>query len=630
MTVVALTSGSSNWVVPAGVTAVSVLVVAGGGGGGALGGGGGGGGYVYNANYAVTPLANIPYTVGAGGASKANGANSMFGTLSATGGGSGGSNPSGQRNGGNGGSGGGGGSSSGGAGNGGNATAGQGSNGGNGTTSANAGCGGGGGATSPGVNGTTTTGGGGGDGIYFGNIFGDSYGASGWFCGGGGGATYAGGTPGLGKHGGANGVTDANGLNATPNTGGGGGGGGFNLNGGTGGSGIILIFYSNEQHETVTDNAQIGLDINQSFSQGFAFKVNAKLGLELNQSAYKAIPGYGPAKALFSEPLEIQQISLTFDQLGNPLVFYRVGANTLKLYWYDPVLQQNVTTVLASGTDPQAGFDFPQDTGQDFTDALIFYVRNDTVYMRVQRDRFSIEYECPASQPGIRLVSNGLRVDNRYQAVYEYLADDYVPPIVPVPDIPVLGDNYYLHNWGSCLISNHFIDVVSQPFKLGFKVRDAFYPRGPTQYMFGSDDRRQLYCVIGSGSITIYRGYRWGAAQIIVPDGDFNGEWEFEFFGLNGDVVIKKDGAVLFDGFLVRPQPNKARPTNIVFAGSETVPDAECVTLRGAVYDCWVEQDGTRIDWPVRTKGNAVQPSFPPGTDMLIKNHRQQNWIRRG
>lgn len=129
---------------------------------------------------------------------------------------------------------------------------------------------------------------------------------------------------------------------------------------------------------------------------------------------------WGVSESLFNEPLPIEQISLTFDQLGRPLVFYRVGEDTLKLYWYDPVAQQNTLTIFGQGIDPLASFDFPQDTGQSFTDALLFYVRDNRIYMRVQRDRYAIEYSASDVIPGVRLRSAGLRVDNRFQVEYTF------------------------------------------------------------------------------------------------------------------------------------------------------------------------------------------------------------------
>ena len=106
-------TSSGTFSVPAGVTAVNVLVVAGGGGGGAgASGGGGAGGLIYRPGFPVTPGGTITVTVGCGGPAAAihwpgpntggSGQDSVFGTLTAKGGGYG----SGDTGGGQGGSGG--------------------------------------------------------------------------------------------------------------------------------------------------------------------------------------------------------------------------------------------------------------------------------------------------------------------------------------------------------------------------------------------------------------------------------------------------------------------------------------------------------------------------------------------
>lgn len=102
---------------------------------------------------------------------------------------------------------------------------------------------------------------------------------------------------------------------------------------------------------------------------------------------------------LFDEPLLIEQISATFDQLGRPMVFYRTNGNVLKLWWFDSQIGQTTTTILGYGTDPTATFDFPININKDFTDALLHYVRKNKLYMRVQRDRFAIEYPVHPNQP---------------------------------------------------------------------------------------------------------------------------------------------------------------------------------------------------------------------------------------
>jgi hypothetical protein len=78
-------TGSTTWTVPAGVTAVNVLVVGGGGGGGSrAAGGGGGGGFAETTNYLVTAGNIHAITVGAGGpgAASSSAGNGSAGTAS--------------------------------------------------------------------------------------------------------------------------------------------------------------------------------------------------------------------------------------------------------------------------------------------------------------------------------------------------------------------------------------------------------------------------------------------------------------------------------------------------------------------------------------------------------------------
>jgi uncharacterized protein YjdB len=262
-------TANGTFTVPSGFNRnVEVLVVAGGGGGGSnMGGGGGGGGVVYQNNFSVTP-GTMAVTVGLGGSGApsgasmprgSNGGNSTFGSITAIGGGGGASSylnanaPAG-----NGGSGGGGvGCINTYAGLG---TAGQGFNG-----SGGSGCyypGGGGGAggagsANPGNGGPGILnsilgtayywGGGGGGSGYSGN------GGNGGIGGGGGGAVGAT-TGGAGLNNGSPGgggaignFPNTPGGNAGANTGGGGGGGSHydaNNFGGNGGSGVVIIKYT--------------------------------------------------------------------------------------------------------------------------------------------------------------------------------------------------------------------------------------------------------------------------------------------------------------------------------------------------------------------------------------------------
>ena len=245
------------------VNEVEYLVVGGGAGGGTQSGGGGGaGGYRTAANFAVAPGVALTVTVGSGGAGTPTGGNgdrpagssgspSVFSTITSLGGGGGGCYRGGVGLAGNSGSSGGGGGVGGAAGAaGGSGTAGQGFAGGaggpdNGSNQDVGGGGGGAGATGVSYNDANTAIRGNGGAGSTSSISGTSV----TYAGGGGGGTYGGPRAGEGGAGGGgaggNSTGDVTASNGTTNSGGGGGGGWeFNNVGGTGGSGIVIIRYS--------------------------------------------------------------------------------------------------------------------------------------------------------------------------------------------------------------------------------------------------------------------------------------------------------------------------------------------------------------------------------------------------
>lgn len=124
-------------------------------------------------------------------------------------------------------------------------------------------------------------------------------------------------------------------------------------------------------------------------------------------------------KQLFIDAGSIEELCLTFDQLGNPIVFYRLGTD-IKIYWFNPLIEQYELKNLAVGDNISCNFDVQDDVGVNYSDAMVFYVRGDKIYMRVQRDRFETEYLTPITDSNLNIKSCGMRVDNRFQVVYRY------------------------------------------------------------------------------------------------------------------------------------------------------------------------------------------------------------------
>jgi hypothetical protein len=256
---------------------VRSLIVGGGGGGGRrLGGGGGGGGIATQLDVLVSGEI-YSVTVGSGGAGSTDdylrgsvGVSSQFlisNAITAFGGGGGGSFGQGPTTSPGGSGGGGSDGETGIASTFGGLAGSQGQNGGNGGPGNNPYvAGGGGGFSQVGEASTSSKAGDGGAGYNGTDLFTTSFGQSGWFSGGGGGGWWGSGVPGptrasIGGQGGGGFGTAAVGTNSqtagpgSANTGGGGGGGGWTnsvgITGGNGGSGVVILRYSNEYTATI-------------------------------------------------------------------------------------------------------------------------------------------------------------------------------------------------------------------------------------------------------------------------------------------------------------------------------------------------------------------------------------------
>lgn len=121
---------------------------------------------------------------------------------------------------------------------------------------------------------------------------------------------------------------------------------------------------------------------------------------------------------------EIADIGLTFDQLGQVVIIYKLTTSSmLKLYWFDSVIPGFTTSDIVNGSSPRACTDYLSNTSNPNSDAMIFYVDStDTLRYRIQRDRYTVEYSPGISFPGLKLDTVGIRTDNRLQVLYKYLS----------------------------------------------------------------------------------------------------------------------------------------------------------------------------------------------------------------
>lgn len=90
----------------------------------------------------------------------------------------------------------------------------------------------------------------------------------------------------------------------------------------------------------------------------------------------------------------ITEISLAFDQNMHPFIAF-VAAGVAQFYWYDATVPAYKFTELPEGsTSPKCTLDDkrPMGTLTAESDILVGYILEDTLYIRMQRDRYDTQY----------------------------------------------------------------------------------------------------------------------------------------------------------------------------------------------------------------------------------------------
>lgn len=145
------------------------------------------------------------------------------------------------------------------------------------------------------------------------------------------------------------------------------------------------------------------------------------------------LDGHG---ALFSDTA-ITQISLTFDQAGKPFVAYAAGG-MVKIWWFDPIAGDNVTTEIATGDQPFAHLDERRPELVSISDVIIVYRSAGALRYRKQRDRFLVEHSTPISSASqLSIQAFGMSTGGRLQVKYSakgFVSNETAPPPEPTID----------------------------------------------------------------------------------------------------------------------------------------------------------------------------------------------------
>lgn len=161
------------------------------------------------------------------------------------------------------------------------------------------------------------------------------------------------------------------------------------------------------------NNVTIGPKGTSDISEGLTFKFWALYAIgndliieDIDQSSTSVI---------LIEPSGFKNVSLAFDQNANDTYAYITGTGELKLRWFDASLSGYTTDSFGQAQSLTLTLDMKYYTDGGDSDILMFYIRDNAIYFRVQREKYEVEHATPVTSGANKLFDSGMRKDYRFQ-----------------------------------------------------------------------------------------------------------------------------------------------------------------------------------------------------------------------
>jgi hypothetical protein len=126
-------------------------------------------------------------------------------------------------------------------------------------------------------------------------------------------------------------------------------------------------------------------------------------------------------------------VSLAFDQNARPFIGYVTAAGTAFYYWFNTLTNQFTTTQLPTSAKYDRIFSAVDDLrpiNLAASDIILLYVRGSTIFMRVQRDRFGVEYTL-GTVPWGKMVQAFMNIKFRFQLAFQAVQVGKDAPVPP-------------------------------------------------------------------------------------------------------------------------------------------------------------------------------------------------------
>lgn len=106
-----------------------------------------------------------------------------------------------------------------------------------------------------------------------------------------------------------------------------------------------------------------------------------------------------PKVPIIISPGQVNCVALAFDQNMQPTVAYELNNGSSYLRWYDTAIPGYTTTEFVGCSTPGLSLDDKRPSQIQVCDIIFAYIRNNTLYYRMQRDRYEIEYLITSGLP---------------------------------------------------------------------------------------------------------------------------------------------------------------------------------------------------------------------------------------
>lgn len=333
---------------------------------------------------------------------------------------------------------------------------------------------------------------------------------------------------------------------------------------------------------------------------------------------------------VFTETGTITRIDFTFDQQGREIIFYQVGTE-LRLWYFDPIAAAFTKRVIETvASQPTCGFDLINDTSDPMSDAHLFYVKNDTIFERLQRDRYDVVYDTNVGHPGITITSCGMTSGNVFECQYLYETDG-------------LLDKPKVYQTAGPVITNFNTDDFEIGFDIGPNFNSRCMPRDANGEVSATFfEHSQSFSNVADTNILVTMIYPQDVEfpylgifsqvlnvplQYVILDKHFyKGSYRFVFGP--GTTSSKKnfkyyrDGVLVFDGDVDKPllPPDSTSQHSLKFGAADAPLESGPTywkALPAQFLNMYSIVNGVRTDWPITTGAGDVT-SVPPGNNMTL------------